>query len=313
MTYAPSVTSDVPNPRATDETVREQLVEQLDRARATISSSPELVRSGIAEQLDRTRSLLTGDAETAAEQLLVRMGGHSDIEARIAAELLVDIPLADPAGFSAAHRQVIRAFEILDRDGTRDPKLPRLGPLKPVAEIGVEFVAQYIVKSYAETVASRLRDLYIRREAESPPQSEARSLFRQARVEMQRIAPGFTGGGLTAPLVLAGGAAAPILATGARYFGAVHWSSRLVSLGLVAVAFLLLVVISSILLSGSAVAHRRLQLIMREPLVRLYDTIGHCGEPPRDDSVDIATVGIVLTVVCWIVLPAAAGVVYLAL
>lgn len=304
------MTSERPADRASDDTVREQLAEQLDRARATISSSPELVRSGIAEQLERTRSLLAGDPESAAQQLLDRMGGSEDIEKRIAAELQVEVPLADPAAFPAAHRQVLRALEILDRDGTRDPKLPRLGPLTPLAEIGVEFVAEYITKSYASTVATRLRDLYTRREAESPPQSEARTLFRQARVEMDRIAPGFSGGGITAPLVLAGGAAAPVLATLARYFGAIHWTSRWVSIGLVAIAFVLLIGASSILLSGSATAHRRLKLIMRDPLDRLYHAIGYAGEPPRDDALDIATVGIVLTVVCWIVLPAVAGALY---
>lgn len=294
-----------------EETVREQLAEHLDRARQTLSGSPELVRSGIAEQLERTRSLLTGDPDRAAEQVLARMGHSAGVEERVALELQLESTLANPADFAAAHRHTIRALEILDRDGTRDPQLPRLGPLKPLAEVGVEFVAEYIVKSYAETVATRLRQLYTRREAASPPGSESRALYRQARIEMDRIAPSFNGGGVTAPLLLVGGAAAPLAATAARYFGALHWSSRGVSLGLVAVAFLLLVAVSSILLSGSAVAHRRLQLIMRDPLTRLYADIGHCGDPPNDDSVDIATIGILLTVVCWVVLPAVAGVLYL--
>lgn len=302
-----------PHPRAEgeEESVREQLAEHLDRARQTLSGSPELVRSGIAEQLERTRSLLSGDPDRAAEQVLARMGHSAGVEERVAVELQLESTLTNPADFAAAHRHAIRALEILDRDGTRDPQLPRLGPLKPLAEVGVGFVAAYIVKSYAETVASRLRDLYTRREAASPPDSESRALFRQARIEMVRIAPGFSGGGVTAPLLLAGGAAAPLAAAAARYFGAVHWSSRIVSLGLLAVAFVVLVAVSSILLSGSAVAHRRLQLIMREPLARLYADIGHCGDPPSDDSVDIATVGILLTVVCWVVLPAVAGVLYL--
>ena len=107
--------------------VREQLAEQLERARERISESPDLVRSGIAEQVDRTLALLQGDGEEAAAQVLSRIGGSVEVEARIARELLIAVPMANPLAFGPAHRRAIRALEILDRDGTRDPELPRLG------------------------------------------------------------------------------------------------------------------------------------------------------------------------------------------
>ena len=59
-----------------------------------------------------------------------------------------------------------------------------------------------------------------------------------------------------------------------------------------------------IILQGAAVAHRRARLILREPLEALWETIGAAGEPPRDDSLTFATVGIVLTAVAWFVTPA---------
>ena len=37
--------------------------------------------------------------------------------------------------------------------------------------------AEYIVKSYASTVAERLRHLYTRREVQCPPETEARQLY----------------------------------------------------------------------------------------------------------------------------------------
>lgn len=290
--------------------VREQLAEQLERARERISESPDLVRSGIAEQVDRTLALLQGDGEAAAAQVLSRIGGSMEVEARIARELLIEVPMADPLAFGPAHRRAIRALEILDRDGTRDPKLPRLGPLKPLAEEGVEFVAEYIVKSYAATVATRLRDLYARREPQCPPNTQERALFRGARVEMERLTPGFSGGGRGVPLLLVGGISAPIAATSARYFGAIEWTSQWVWLGLTGLAFLLLIAATSVLFAGTAVAHRRCQLIMRETLMELYAAIGNCGNPPKDQGLTIATVGVVLTVICWIILPAGAAVAY---
>jgi hypothetical protein len=49
---------------------------------------------------------------------------------------------------------------------------------------------------------------------------------------------------------------------------------------------------------------------MNDALAELWRTIGHCGNPPKDDSVDIATIGIVLTAVGWLGLPAIAAAVY---
>lgn len=293
-----------------DVPVTEQLTEQLQRARETIGNSPELLRSGIAGQLDRTLALLGGDPEEAAAEVLERLGGSTEVEQRIIRELAIDVPLVNAADFLPAHRNVMRALEILDRDGTRDPRLPGLGPLKPLAEQAVEFVAEYIVKSYASTVAERLRHLYTRREVQCPPDTEARQLYRKARVEMDRVSPGYGGGGRTAPLVLAGGLAAPVLATGARYFGAIEWSSRGVSLGLLAVAFLLLLVVTSVMFAGAGVAHRRCRLLLEAPLRRLYLAMGDAGNPPKDDSVEIATVGVVLTVVAWVGLPLVGTVLY---
>ena len=43
--------------------------------------------------------------------------------------------------------------------------------------------------------------------------------------------------------------------------------------------------------------------MMREPLEALWETIGACGEPPRDDSMTFAAVGIALTAVAWFVTP----------
>ena len=242
--------------------------------------------------------------------MLGRLGGSTAVEQRILAEMQVELPLANPADFLPAHRKVMRSLEILDRDGTREPRLPRLGPLTPLFGAGVEFVATYIVKSYAATVANRLRDLYTRRESQCPPETEARTLYRKSRLEMDRVTPGFAGGGRGAPLLLAGGISAPLLAAAARYFGAIEWSSRAVLGTGVAIMFLLLLAITAIMFAAAGVAHRRSRLVLEAPLARLYDAMGHAGEPPRDSSVQIATIAVVLTVVAWVVLPALGAALY---
>ena len=67
-------------------------------------------------------------------------------------------------------------------------------------------------------------------------------------------------------------------------------------------------------MQGAAVAHRRSRLMLHEPLDALWETIGACGEPPRDDSMTFAAIGIALTAVAWFVTPAiVAAVFYLSL
>ena len=162
-----------------------------------------LLLDEVTDQIGRTRKLLGGDSEAAAEAALARFGGQEDVEARISAELAVNQPLAQPAQFEEAHRRAIHALEVLDREGYREPRVPRLGPLTPVAAFGAAFVAEYIVQSYAEGVVGSLRKLYARREAQCAPSAPERRLLAHARIEIDRLAPSFSGGGLGAPFLIA--------------------------------------------------------------------------------------------------------------
>lgn len=265
----------------------------------------ELLLDQLTEQLDRTRRLLTGSPEAAAEAALARAGAEQEAEARITAELAFREPLAEPDRFPEAHRVVMGALEVLDREGSRNPRVPNLGPLTAVAEAAVELVAEYIVRSYAGSIAGRLRDLYTRREARSVPGTPERRMLAGARVEATRIASGLGGRNPVAPLLLIGGAAVPVLASLSQWVGAVDVTSAPVLWTGVAALFVLFFALSWVLLRGAAVARRRSRLIMQHPLAALWETIGHAGEPPKDDAATFAIVAIALTAIVWIVLPAA--------
>jgi hypothetical protein len=77
------------------------------------------------------------------------------------------------------------------------------------------------------------------------------------------------------------------------------WIALLV--GAIGVAIGLL--ISWIVLRGAALASRRIRLSVRQPLIDLWQTIGSCGTPPKDQSRRFAVVAISLTLGVWIVLP----------
>jgi hypothetical protein len=271
----------------------------------------ETILDDLTEQLDRTRRLLTSSPEAAAEAALARFGGEAEIEARIAADLAAPVVLANPEGFLQSHRLAMRALEVLDREGSRDPLVSRrFGPLKPLAQRGVEFVAEYIVKSYAARTVDSMRRLYTRREPQAERGTPERILLAQARVELDRLAPGFTGGGIGAPALVAGGAVVPLLASVSQYLGAIDFLARPVLVGLFIALIAIFAILSSVLLSGAAVAHRRSNLIMRQPLAALWETVGHCGDPPQDSSRMFASAAVLLSALVWVVIPVAGVLTY---
>ena len=64
------------------------------------------------------------------------------------------------------------------------------------------------------------------------------------------------------------------------------------------------------LLRGAAIARRRCRLVMQRPLAALWETVGHAGNPPEDDSVLFGTLAVVLTALLWFVLPGLAAAFY---
>jgi hypothetical protein len=264
--------------------------------------SDNLILDELTDQLDRTFKLLRGDTDQAADLAFAQVKVDSAAEARLLNELAEREPLAHPERFTDAHRLAMHAMEVLDRDGWRHPRLPRLGPLRTPAEIAVEFVAQYIVRSYVADTVRGLARLYARRESQSQPESGERRVLARARIQADRLTLGFRGGASGLPTVLIGGAAIPVLASLARQFGAVKPGAP-VLIGGGTVLFVVFAALAFILLQGAGLARRRVTVVGRQPMQALYETIGHCGRPPEDDADTIALVAIGLTALTWFVLP----------
>lgn len=263
----------------------------------------ELLIDELTDQLDRTRRLLAGSPAAAAERAMARAGGEdAEAEARLAAALAAP-PLADVEHFETAHQLVLRALEILERDGHRHARAQGFGPLSALARPTIEFVAAYVVRSHVHGVVQRLLTLYAQREAQCAPDDAARHPLRRARVDVGRIAPAFRGGGVGAPVLLGVGAAIPALASLAQQVGAISLSGR-VLLPAAVLPLLLFLGLSWALLRGAGLARRRSQGLLATPLTALWETIGEAGDVPEDGSVAIATVALVLTALVWFALPA---------
>jgi hypothetical protein len=284
--------------------------EQQPARQKTVS---DLLIDDLAAQLDRFK-LLPGGSTADAERVLSGLTTHSPREREAAQELAVRTILAHPDRFEDAHHLTIKALEVFDRHGWRSPRLPRwLGPLRVVARYPVELVAKVIVRSYARDVATQMRRLYERREAQCAFDDPQRRPLTRARIAMTRLTPDFSSSGSGLPKFLVGGALLSGLASAAKQLGDIAGSTTLTLSILGAIAFVLFAATSWIIVQGAAVAHRRSTLIMRGPLAALWQTVGACGMPPEDDSLTFATIGIALTAVAWFVTPlVVAGIFYFA-
>jgi hypothetical protein len=60
---------------------------------------------------------------------------------------------------------------------------------------------------------------------------------------------------------------------------------------------------SWVILRGAALASRRIRLATRAPLQTLWNTIGWCGNPPKDSTRTFVLVSVGLTLGAWILVP----------
>lgn len=280
-------------------------------AEANAGPEPDrpLVLDELDERLDRFAALRKTDS-AAADAVLDELGATGDIDRDIVLELSARRPLGRPERFVEAHILVMRALEVLDRNGARRVRTPGAGPLRPVAEFVVQLVTRFIVRSYQGQVIDSLRNLYTRRLAWAAIGEPERMMLARARLDCERATPTFKGKAVGVPTFLVGGAA--VSSVGGALQGAIRAAEDSVVVGAVAVAVLVLGLAGAswAILRGAAVARRRIRLTLEEPLAALWETIGRCGRPPRDPARAIALYAIVLTFLTALVAPV--GIVWIA-
>jgi hypothetical protein len=257
--------------------------------------------------LDRIDALRVLRADSPEQQgaILEQIAGKGRAEQDIVKELSKIRPLWRPDRFEEAHRMAMRSLEVLDRNGARPPKMPRLGALTPIAGYIVQQMTRWIVKGYQNRLVTRLRKLYERREANSEWGSSEHVMLRRARINAVQVEPGYKGNQLGLPTFLLGGAILSTVVSGLRAFFV--WAISGI-VGVIVFTLVLAVVFVSLAwaaLYAAGVARRRIRLSTDQPIKALFETIGACGNPPKDDSYTFAVYAIVLLVLAWILIPAA--------
>ena len=253
------------------------------------------------------RLRLLGEDDDAIASFLDSLEVTSPREREMLGELARTRPVADADGFPAAHRQAIEALESLRRHGYRGwGGGRRLGPLRGVAQFLVEFIARYIVVSYLREVATQMRNLYWMREMQTPPLTDERRMLRTARRDAEGLVSISARGGLGLPTFAVGGFLVPVgVSIGRLSTGALQSPAQAAVLGVIGAAIVLLA--AHAILSGTALASRRIRLATAGPLNDLWRAVGWARRPPRDQSRTFAIVAITLTSLAWLVIPVTIG------
>ena len=267
-----------------------------------------LILDELSQHLRALRVLRVDNPDKAAE-LLESLGASGKVEEDIVLQLGAVKPLWIPDRFEEAHRMAMRSLEVLDRNGPRNTKLTTLGPLRPVGEWAVQLFTQLIVRSFQQSVVDRLRHLYSRREASSAWHSPEHHMLRRARIDTERVAPGLKGRALGLPTFLLGGAFISTILGALKSLGEVIQKNNRILIVATILLFIIFAGASWAILQAAAISRRRIKLTLDKPLAALFETIGACGNPPKDQSLSFALYAILLTGLGWLILPL--GVAYL--
>ena len=263
---------------------------------------PNVLIDELSDRLRALRRLSSSDDEAGTSAVLDEFGAKGKVEQDIIKELAALNPLFMPHRFAAAHHMVMRSLEVLDRNGARSAKMPKMGPLTPVGAFLVQLVARFIVRNHQAEVITSIKNLYVRREANSPRDSAERRMLRWARMDAERMLPTLKKNPLGVPTFLLGGA---VISWFSSALGSAIESakSKIGLLILLGVLFLILIGVTWAVLRGSAVARNRIRMSLDEPLKALWETIGKAGNPPKDSARQFALIAIILTGVLFILVP----------
>lgn len=270
---------------------------------AAAPAEENLILDQLTERLDALKLLRKTD-EAGASALLEEFGATGKVEQDMLNQLSKWSPLYLPDRFEQAHRTMVRALEVYDRNSGRAPKLRNLGPLTPVAKFFVQIFVRLITRSHQASVVDRIKHLYARREANSVTGSGEARMLRLARMQMDRLEPGFKKQNkLGIPTFLFGGVF--LSSIGGALQGVVQSAgeNRLVLIVALAVMAVLALASFWVVLTAAGVSRKRTRICLDRPLKALWETVGAAGDPPKDQSRQFAIYSIIFLFLAWLIIP----------
>ncbi len=266
-----------------------------------VREEESLLLDELTSRLDSLRLFREHD-ETEANAVLERFGSSGVIEDQMLRELSSRLPLKHPARFDEAHRRAMRALEVFDRNGARQPsalKVPKL--IKPLANKVVQLLITAIVRSHQKRLVKDLRQLYALREANSPVGSDEYQLLATARIQVDAITNDLNKSSLPLPAFLVGGAAiSAILSVVRDSLTGDQWAQYTFA----GAFFVIGLAMFWCILRAAGIARSRTRIALDASFQALWEVIGDAGHPPRDHAKLFATIASILLVLVWILVPA---------
>jgi hypothetical protein len=266
-----------------------------------IHEEESLLLDELTSRLDSLRLFREHD-ESKANAVLERFGSSGAIEDQMLRELSSRLPLKHPARFDEAHRRAMRALEVFDRNGARQPsalKVPKL--IKPLANKVVQLLITAIVRSHQKRLVKDLRQLYALREANSPVGSDEYQLLATARIQVDAITNDLNKSSLPLPAFLVGGAAISAIMSVIRdSLTGDQWAQYTFA----GAFFVIGLAMFWCILRAAGIARSRTRIALDASFKALWEVIGDAGQPPRDHAKLFATIATILLVLVWLIVPA---------
>jgi hypothetical protein len=256
----------------------------------------------LTERLDSLRLLRLSDP-AAASTLLESFGTQGIVEAQIVEELATVNPIAFPDRFQEAHRRVMRAFEVYDRNGPRKPSVPATVPsfLRAPAAALVRIPVRLIVRKHQRAVTAEVRQLYALREASAETGSPEHRMLARAHRQVDAIRADLNKNPLPLPLPA-------FIGVGALVSGALSWIQRGLADELGRLVVLALFAVIGLIgfwavFRGAGIARRRTRISLDGPMKALWEVLGDAGSLPTDKSKTFAVRATAALISVWVIIP----------
>jgi hypothetical protein len=267
-----------------------------------------------SEKLNAFKAFRSSDSD-AADKLFESLGGRGKVEQEMLLQLGAWLPLYKPDRFEQSHQVVMRALEVLYRNGHRKAPV-KLGAATPIAQYFVQLVTRFVVRDHVKNVVRSLTNLYVRRWTSAPKDTRDAAMLRRAWMQVEKVAPGYGGGSIGIPTFLVGGAFASsltgLLSNIGSTGGSNKGSNKIVLVVIAIVLYALLVALAYGVIRGAAIGRRRIKMALDQPLKHLWDVVGAAGDPPKDQARMFALVSLIVMALAAVAVPLIAAILFFA-
>ena len=282
-----------------------------DQAMADGEGTSELdALDEFSEKLNAFKAFRSSDND-AADKLFESLGGRGKVEEEMLLQLGAWLPLYKPDRFEQSHQVVMRALEVLYRNGHRKAPV-KLGVATPIAQYFVQLVTRFVVRDHVKNVVRSVSNLYGRRWTSAPKDTRDAAMLRRAWSQVEKVAPGYGGGSIGVPTFLVGGAFASSMTGLLSNIGSTGGSNKIVLVVLAIVLYSLLVALAYGVIRGAAIGRRRIKMALDQPLKHLWEVVGAAGNPPKDQARMFALMSLVVMALAAVAVPVIAAIVLFA-